>query len=440
MTARAANGSLGPGTAALPWLMWGGAAALYGFGQVVRHSPAAMIDPLMRDLAVDATAFGLIASIFWYAYAAMQIPGGFLLDRFGPARILGASAFVGGAGCLIFALAPNGTVALVARFLMGAAFATSYVGCLKSAGQWFPRHRYATLIGLSVLAGMLGAVIGQAPIAALVNQVGWRAVAFGFAVFALPVGAALLLSGRLRPPGEAAPPRARELFAMLGESARSPQVWLAGVNNLGVSASIVAFVLWGVAYYMQVHGLSRPEAATYTSTILIGWAIGSPVIGYVSGRLRRRRPVTIACTAVCLLLWLVVVFAMPGMPRPSHYVLLFALGFASGVVSICFSLAAEHGPPRAPGVASAMMNTLVMAGGALSQTTVGLILDAHWTGAQHEGVRLYDAEAFGAAFLLPPAVCAAGLIAAFFVRETYGRLRDENRPRRDGDAAPEAPR
>lgn len=428
MTKRTAGRAFRPSAAALPWMMWGSAATLYGFGQIVRHSPSAMIDQLMRDFAVDATSLGLIASIYWYAYAALQLPGGFLLDRYGPGRVMSGGALVAGIGCLIFALAPNSVVALIARFLMGAGFATSYVGCLKSAGQWFARHRYSTLVGFSVLAGMVGAILGQAPMAALVGAVGWRAVSFGFAAFAMPIALVLLLSGRAQPPGAATPPSIRELFAMLGEAARSPQVWLSGLNNLGATAPVVAFSLWGVAYYMQVHGLSRPEAATYSSTILIGWAIGSPIIGYISARLRRRRPVTQICSVACVILWLLIVFVMPDLPRAVHYAFLFVLGFSSGLVSVTFSLAAEHGPPRAPGVSSAMVNTLVMAGAALSQGAVGMVLDAHWDGAMRTGIRLYNESAFDAAFLLLPAMAGGGLLAACFVRETYGRLKGEAAP------------
>ncbi|MSO74693.1 MAG: MFS transporter [Alphaproteobacteria bacterium] len=427
MTAHTLNGTRSS-TVALPWLVWGAAAALYGFGQIVRHSPSAMIDPLMRDFAVDATSLGLIASIFWYAYAALQLPGGFLLDRYGPARVMSGGAVFAGIGCLIFALAPNDSVALIARFLMGAGFATSYVGCLKSASQWFARHRYSTLVGLSVLAGMLGAIIGQAPMAALVGMIGWRTVAFGFAAFAVPIALILLLSGCARPPDAEPPPRLKELFAMLGEAARSRQVWYAGLNNLGTTAPVVAFSLWGVAYYMQVFGLSRPEAATYTSTILIGWAIGSPIIGYISARLRRRRPVTLICSSAGVILWLLIVFVMPDLPRATHYVFLFALGFASGLVSVTFSLAAEHGPPRAPGVSSAMVNTLVMGGAALSQGIVGVVLDARWDGAMRAGIRLYGEDAFDTAFLLLPAMAGGGLLAACFVRETCAKLKGEAVP------------
>lgn len=427
MTERAAM-ALGARGAVLPWLIWGAAATVYGFGQIARHSPSAMIDDLMRDFAVDASALGLVASVFWYAYAALQIPGGFLLDRYGPARVLSGGVLVAGLGCLLFALAPDAGVALVARLLMGAGFAISYVGCLKSAGQWFERRRFPTLVGFSVLAGMIGAILGQAPMAALVEVVGWRAVAYGFAVAAVPLALVLLYTGRATPPHVTPAPKVAELFAMLGEAARARQVWLSGLANLGVTAPIVAFTLWGVARYMQVYDLSRAEAATYSSTILVGWAIGSPLIGHFTTRIGRRRPVLLAGLGACLALWLLIIFVMPMMPRPSHYALFFIVGIASGVVSVCFSLAVEHGPPRAPGVTSAMVNTLIMAGAALSQGIVGLLLDSRWTGSVVNGVRHYDEAAFDHAFLLMPAFSVLGLIAALCVRETYGRLRGEAAP------------
>ena len=430
MTDRTANGVFRPSSAALPWLMWGAAASLYGFGQIARHSPSAMIDDLMRDFAVDASALGLIASVFWYAYAAMQIPGGFLLDRFGPARVLSGSTILAGLGCLVFALAPNDGVALIARLLMGAGFAISYVGCLKSAGQWFERRRFPTFVGLSVFAGMIGALLGQVPMAALVGEVGWRSVAYGFAVASVPIALVLLYTGRGKPPFVTPAPRMRELVRMLGQAARARDVWLAGLANLGTTAPIVAFSLWGVARYMQVYGLSRPEAATYTSTILVGWAIGSPTVGHLTARIGRRKPVLVAGLSACLGLWLLIVFVMPMMPRQSHYALFFIVGLAGGVVSVCFSLAVEHGPSRAPGVTSALVNTLIMAGAALTQGLVGVLLDVQWSGEMVNGVRHYSESAFNHAFMVMPAFSVVGLIAALCVRETYGRLR--------GDASAEA--
>jgi len=272
---------------------------------------------------------------------------------------------------------------------------------------------------------MIGALLGQVPMAALVDEVGWRSVAYGFAVASVPIALVLLYTGRSKPLFVTPAPSMRELVGMLGQAARARDVWLAGLANLGTTAPIVAFSLWGVAHYMQVHGLSRPEAATYTSTILIGWAIGSPLVGHLTARIGRRKPVLIAGLSACLALWLLTVFVMPTMPRPSHYALLLIVGLAGGVVSVCFSLAVEHGPPRAPGVTSALVNTLIMAGAALTQGLVGVLLDAQWSGEMVNGVRHYSEGAFNHAFMIMPAFSLVGLIAALCVRETYGRLRGD---------------
>ena len=92
---------------AAPWLFWLAAALLFGYGHLTRVAPGGMVDALMRDFAVGAATLGNISAMYWYAYSIFQIPGGFLLDRFGPSRIIAVSALLCTLGGLLFAYAPS---------------------------------------------------------------------------------------------------------------------------------------------------------------------------------------------------------------------------------------------------------------------------------------------------------------------------------------------
>src|SRR3546814_1805478 len=93
---------------------------LFGYGYAVRVSPSAMIDPLMRDLSATAAVLGTLAGIYFYVYAAMQLPLGLAIDRIGPRRILTIAALVCGAGVALFAAADGLFTAYLGRALIGA--------------------------------------------------------------------------------------------------------------------------------------------------------------------------------------------------------------------------------------------------------------------------------------------------------------------------------
>ncbi len=404
----------------LPWLLFVTAAALFGYGHLTRVAPAGMVDTLMREFAVGAAALGNLSAMYWYAYAAFQIPGGFLLDRFGPARVMALSALLATGGGVLFAYAPGVELANLGRFITGAGCATLYGGCLKFAGQWFAPRHFSLLGGLTVLIGMIGAASGQAPVAALVELGGWRPVALGVALIALPLGALLWLRRAARPPAVAPVVPFRALGVMLRQAAASRQVWLATLFTIMACAPVISFTLWGVAYYMQVHGHTRPAAALFTSTALLGWALGSLLFGWGSGRIGRRRLPAAASAALALVGWSVFV-ALPQLPDAAHFVLMFGLGFASGGVVVGFALVAEHGPPRAVGLSTGLANTFVMLFSAVVQLAMGGLLDLQWLGETTAGVRLYPPEAYRVAFAVMPAISLLALVAALLVRETHCR-------------------
>ena len=143
----------------------------FGYGFLLRVSPSVMVEELMREFSVGAAVLGNLSAIYLYVYAGIQIPVGVLLDRFGPRRLMSAAALVAGAGAWLFASAGDLGTAYAGRFLIGLGCAFSWPGMLAIIYQWYPQ-RFALLAGLGQSVGMLGAVFGQAPLAAAVASQG----------------------------------------------------------------------------------------------------------------------------------------------------------------------------------------------------------------------------------------------------------------------------
>src|SRR5439155_540643 len=178
-----------PGSA-LAWSVWGLAATYYLAAFYLRSSPAVMTTELMRDFGISASQLGNFSAVYFYAYIAMQIPTGVLVDSWGARRLLIGGAIAAAIGTCLFGATSSYWVASIGRLIVGAATAVGWVVTLKLASHWFPRERFAMLSGLGLMMGNVGALVAQVPLRLLVEQFGWRAVALGSAAVVLLVGAA----------------------------------------------------------------------------------------------------------------------------------------------------------------------------------------------------------------------------------------------------------
>jgi MFS family permease len=414
-------------SAFLPWLYWGIGASFFCFSFFLRVSPSVMVQDLMRDFAVGGAVLGNLSAFYLYAYAGAQLPVGVLHDRFGPRRVLAAAALLCGVGCVLFASAPDIVQAYAGRALIGAGSAFAWIGTLKVVTVWFPPGRFAGLAGMTAMIGMAGALGAQAPLAFLVQTLGWRAVLFGGAGLATVLAALTWLVLRDRPVEarhEAVRPRRAGSLRDVGIVLRNPHTWSCSLVVATLSVPLMTFAgLWGVPYMMAAHDLARPAAAAANSMVMLGWGVGAPLNGLLSDRTRRRKPALLVGAVVAYGAILAVVYA-PGLPLPAVLVLLFATGFAGSSCVVGFAAARELNPPESSATTMAIVNTIPMALSAACQPLIGWLLDRSWTGESIEGARVYGTGAYHVAFLTLVACAVVAVASAASVRETHGRQAD----------------
>jgi MFS family permease len=309
---------------------------------------------------------------------------------------------------------------------------------LKLVTHWFAPSRFATLSGLSLAVGTLGAVLAGPPLRWLADAFGWRSVIAVSGLFALALAVAVRFVMRddpvergfasHLPKGDLGQPRASigaDLRAILGY----PNPWLLALANSGLCGAFLAFTgLWGVPMLAQVHGISVAQASLVTSSMLVLFAAGAPLFGLWSDRLQRRK-LPFAVGGGLLLAGFAVLTAAPAAPLVLLVPVLLAASFGAGSMVLSFGLAKESAPLRLQGTVTGVVNAGVMLGTLVQMPVIGLILDARWQGIAVGGVRQYDVSAFqaGLAFLLAWIAVAMLLLAA--TRE--GRAPSEpSRPRR----------
>jgi MFS family permease len=401
------------------WLIWGCGAAFFAYAFIHRVAPSVMFDRLMADFAADATRLGQLSACYFYAYAAIQIPVGLLLDRFGPRRMLTLSAVGCMAGSLAFALAEHRPVAYAARLLIGAGSGVAFLGTLKLAADWLPPARFALAIGLTQAVAMLGAVAGQAPLALAVESFGWRVLMVGAAVLGLVVGG--LIWWATRHPAPAPQATASSGGGHWRAALANPQTWFAAAYSGLSSSPMLAFaVLWGVAYLVQAEGMARAQAAAGASMVFIGWAVSAPLLGWLSDRIGRRKPPMVAGAAGALAGWLLLLYG-PDLPWPAQFALLAWIGGTSSAMALSFAVGREANPARVSGMVTGIVNFASIAAGAALQPLIGALLDRRWDGTLVDGARVFDAAAYGEAFLAFPIASGLCLVVTLFIRETHCR-------------------
>ncbi len=417
----------------LGWLMWGLVAVLYLIGFFQRMAPAVMVEELMRDFAMGGALLGNLSAAYFYAYAAMQIPSGLLVDRIGARRLSSYACAACAVGIFIFAYGPNLAMAMIGRVVIGASVAVAFISCMKLAGHWFPTNRFASVTGVALLFGNIGGVLAGVPLSEAVASFGWRLSMGASGVLTLVMAAIIWLTVRDDPSSydyrsyaHASVQKNGSLPA--GVALRSvmlkKQTWLLFFAGGLSAAPVLVFAgLWGVPYLTQVYGLGRSHAATITTTMLIAWAIGGPLLGAVSDRMGRRKLPYLLCNLATALLW--TVFLLVKLPYQLLYPLLAAIGFTSGALIIGFAFSREVNHPGASGAVGGVVNMAVLGIAAILQPLLGSILDAHWQGVLVGGARIYPAEAYWAAFLWLPSCAAVAVVMVLLTRESYCQMIDK---------------
>lgn len=414
----------------LSWMIWGLGAALYLIGFYQRVAPGVMTSELMSDFQLNATALGNLSAFYFYSYVAMQVPTGLLADHWGPRRLLASGAAIAGLGTLLFSVAPDALWANLGRLLIGGSVAVAFVGMLKLAGHWLPPKQYSLASGMALFCGVVGAVFAGVPLRLLVDAFGWRPVMVASAGVAFLVALAIWLLVRDDPSEKGYASHALEHDATVSATGQGVMAgiravlgyrntWLLYfVPGAGVGSVLTFAGLWGVPFLTTHYGLEKTSAAAICSALLVSWAIGGPVFGWLSDHLGHRKPLYLLGCLVQLVTWGVVIL-VPGLPVWLLVLLLVLIGFFTGNMIIGFAFARESAPARLAGTASGLVNMGVMIGPMLLQPAVGWLLDRSWGGEMDNGVRLYGLQAYHNGFSLMLGWLALALVLMLFTRETH---------------------
>lgn len=417
----------------LAWYMLGILALAFVISYFHRFSLSVVLDFLIIDLKIENAAMaGTLVGTYAVVYLFMQIPSGVLADLWGPRKTVTMGMITAFAGCIVFAAAPTLALAFVGRFLVSAGVAVVFVSILKFQTTWFRPAQFATISGLTVLAGNLGGILATTPLAMLVTGFGWRNSFYIIAAASLVIGALCWFLVHDTPEeveNERTGSVSKKISGHLDIAAglktvfRNPDTWVLFICSFGVAGTLFAFAgTWSIFYLMQIYGFSRNAAAGCMMAVSIGKIVGFPLIGLISDKMMRRKLPLLTSLLIYVVLWALLYGWNGGKPpKAALFPIFFLLGLVSGAVILIPVLAKELNDLTFSGLAMSVINMAPFAGMAVLQPLLGYILDMRWEGAVDMGVKVYPL----AAYRLILAVCLIFPIISFCfacrIKETKGQ-------------------
>ena len=377
------------------WLIFSLLALAYFFVYFHRLSLSVVADNLVKDFNTSAGTMGLLGSIYFYCYAAMQLPAGLLSDSVGPRRTVTWFLIVASAGSVLFGLAPNIETAFVSRILVGFGVSMVFIPTMKILSQWYYPHEFASMAGILNAVGGAGVMAATWLLAMMTVAIGWR-LSFeliGGCTFVIALLAWLIIRDRpqdkgwpaigdlaAKPSAPAAAAQTIPLLAGMRQVVGNPHFWPLALWFFFDCGIFFGFGgLWGGPFLMHVYGLSREAAGAVLSMIAWGMIIGSPLLGFVSDRvLKSRKKPFVICTTILVVEMGTLYFFPDRLSLPMLYVAFFVFAVcASSIVVIGFTATKELFPVEIAGTSVGTVNLFPFLGGAVFMPFLGKVLDAY---------------------------------------------------------------
>ena len=406
-----------PAAALGAWLL----VAIYYFYQyALRSAPSVMMPQLTEAFGVSALGVSAIVGMFYFGYSPFSLVAGAAIDRFGAKRVVPIGAALVGVGALLFGTG-NVTAANIGRFMQGAGGVFALVGAVYLVTKNFPASMAASFIGATQMFGMGGGSAGQFLVGPMIKGgLSWTQFWIYAGILGLIIAACLFF---FLPNESQSGAAKRGGFASVLTSLKAifvnPQSIICGlISGLLFIPTTILGMTWGVRFLQEARGREYDAAVMLAATVPIGWMIGCPLLGFISDRLGRRKPVIIAGALMLLALLTWVLFGNPAILRGPAVGIL--MGIASGAAMLPYTVIKEANPPELGGSATGVINFINFTFSALLGPRFGARLDAAGQDGS-TGLAQYQQGflplVYGVAF---------AVVLAFLLRETGPAVRQSS--------------
>ena len=342
------------GVVAAAWFL---TAIFYFYQYSMRSAPAVMVPELSTAFGLSAVGVASLVGLFYYAYAPFSLVAGVALDQLGPRRVVPLGAASVAIGAILFSTA-DPTLGSIGRFMQGAGGVFALIGAVYLVTTFMPVSRAATLIGVTQMFGMAGGSAGQFVVGPLIGSgLPWDRFWFVMGIIGIPIAILLffLIPRQESKPRDSSNVGLGPALKAMGTVFINPQSILCGlIAGLIFVPTTIFDMVWGVRFLQEGHGVPYEVAVLRSAAVPFGWIIGCPLLGWLTDRIGRRKPVIIGAATVLLATLAVILYGPPGLFPP--YSLALIAGVASGAAMIPYTVIKEANRPEHSGTATGVIN------------------------------------------------------------------------------------
>lgn len=394
-----------------------------------RAAPAVVGPIIATEGGLSPVQLGLIASMYFWAYALTVFPSGLLADGWGARKTIAVFVFLAAVGGAAFAFADSVWALAASRFVIGLGVSAVYVAALRIISDWYSPDELATYSGLLLAFGNVGALLSTAPLVGAIAEIGWRnvfAIVAGLTLVASIVSYVVVRNSpreaaqRSALPSSGSAPSSPSGLAVLRDAITvvlsERRIYLVGCLLFSFYGTFMGVAsLWAGPYLQTVYGLSKQEAGNILMLFPIGMTVGCPLAGYLSDKVfRSRRVVLLYGGLLHILTYIPLVFFTADLEGWLLSAVFLWYGLSGGAFVVCFACVKELYDGRYAGASVGALTIFLHAGGAFYQYVIGFLIGQSplASGAAD------PAALYARAFLVPMVGLAIGLVAFSRFKET----------------------
>jgi sugar phosphate permease len=355
----------------------------YLFCYVDRMVMSTTIPYMGKELHLSKTAMGMAMSAFFLGYTAFQIPGGILVDKYGPRLIMTIaftvwSVFTGVTGMIagLFQL-------LLARVVFGIGEGPFPAASMKSIALWFDQSKRATATSIILSSNALGPAIAPLLAVAIMAHWGWRATFYSLVLPGLVVAVLIAIyvtddpraSEKREESSQAASKTSQAAQYSFWQVLKEPTVWKATVMFFFANIAGWGFKSWLPGYLVIARHMDMKTMGVAASIPFFAGIVGYLFGGWLSdGRFKndRKIPVIIFQLVTALLFYLM--FTVASMAMLMIYQTLAGF-FLSAMLAATWALPVSSVSKKITGRAVGIFNTGGQMAGLVSPTIIGYLVD-----------------------------------------------------------------
>ena len=380
----------------------------------------AIISPqLVSDVGLTPSALGFMTAAYFMTFAAVQLPLGIVLDKYGPRKVQAALLIVAAAGAALFAVGTDAVTLIIGRGLIGLGVSACLMASLKANVLWFPKEKIPLVNGVIFAFGAIGALSTTVPLELLIQTVDWRTVFWWLTAISIASGLLILFVVPERPQAPVELPPGQSPFSAQMADLKlvyaSAYFWrLAFMVFLHNGVFLSYQALWAAPWLRDVAGLDRSGVADAMFMFNIGMFVGVLSIGLVAERLQKLGIPTIVPAVAGIVLSLVVQALFAAAWTDYAAILCLAFGYFGSTATLAYAVLNQKFPQKLTGRVNTAQNMMTFIAAFAMQWLVGIIIGLY----PSPGDGLYSSDGHQTALIVLIVIELAGLIFFLWPRHT----------------------